>query len=155
MGSVHFSPGELYGTLSEIVGCKSGLALSREDIDRFLKASDEVDEFTDYLSGSDDSYLRIESIVFEAMVATLLYQVGVLESPSVVPSYIRLYHAYKDDRATRELYEALAAKWTDFVNTTLETGNNIKNELASLAILVGSRKTTNSTMINTVTTTPL
>ncbi len=47
MGSVHFSPGELYGTLSEIVGCKSGLALSREDIDRFLKASDEVDDFTE------------------------------------------------------------------------------------------------------------
>lgn len=45
MGSVHFSLGELYGTLSEFVGCKSGLALSREDIDRFLKTSDGVDEY--------------------------------------------------------------------------------------------------------------
>lgn len=88
---------EVITTLGEIVGYKSGLALTRKQIEGHLS------EHTDIWQGDDDDVLRIRSEKFEIMVGDLLYRIGNVTSPGITVPGAVLHHKYKRDRKKHAL----------------------------------------------------
>jgi restriction system protein len=97
MGAIWFRRAELLGSVSEVVGYKSGLALTREEI------AQHTPEEAHLWQGDDDERIRVRSEEFEELVTRLLYEVGNIRTPRVVFPSIALYHKFKRDREKREL----------------------------------------------------
>jgi restriction system protein len=97
MGAIWFRRAELLGSLSEVVGYKSGLVLGRDEIAEHLPDEEEV------WSGEDDATLRVRSEEYEEYVTELLYRVGNIESRRVLPPGIAIFHKYKSDPRKRQL----------------------------------------------------
>jgi restriction system protein len=76
MGSINFSGAEMFGSLSDAVGSKSGLALNRRHIVDFLEADG---RFSDIVDAGDEDWVRVHSSVYEEMAEVLLFKVGRLE----------------------------------------------------------------------------
>lgn len=91
MGRIWTSRIRVITTLSETVGYKSGLALSKAEM------RDHLPSHTDVLDGQDDDGLGIRSEVFAEMVARLLYEVGNIPSPDLMLPGLTLYSKYKED----------------------------------------------------------
>ena len=91
MGAIWFTRIEMLGAVSEIVGHKSGLALSRDEI------RDHAPERTDLCNGEDDERIRLRSEEMEDVVRELLYSVRNIPTPSVGHPAITLYHRHKAD----------------------------------------------------------
>ncbi len=98
------------------MGYKSGLALNKKEILRIL---DHDEQFEFYLRAKDQSALRIESIVYEEMVAQLLYSVGRLESPRITPPIALLHHKYKRNPRLYGIAMEISSKFTVFLNKEL------------------------------------
>jgi restriction system protein len=77
--------------ISEVIGYKSGLALTREDIIEYLPG------FSEYLTGPDEEILRLRAEVYEEMAGQLLYRLGNIPNPLPGFPTIALYHKYKND----------------------------------------------------------
>jgi restriction system protein len=93
MGAIWFSGASFLGSLSEIVGYKSGLALSTNRFRRLFKRDDYL---KDFWPPALDQSIRIRSEVYEALVARLLFAVGNTDSADTTPFSIRLYRKYRD-----------------------------------------------------------
>ncbi|WP_316980405.1 restriction endonuclease [Shumkonia mesophila] len=118
MGSINFEATAMFGSLSDIVGTKSGLALNEQRL-RTLLARDEYGRFGEYLEFDDDDWVRIESVVYEDMVEFLLYSVGRLERPDNPMPVIGAYHKYKHDPKALELVYKISDGFTGFLNNAL------------------------------------
>ena len=94
MGRIRFKPCELVSSLSEVVGYKSGLALSREVIVERLSDTDYLDLLTD----SDNEPVRVGSDEFQSMFIELLYRVGNIPSPRDEFPTTALFQKYKGRR---------------------------------------------------------
>ena len=56
MGSINFSAEAMFGSLSDFVGVKSGLALSKP---RIIQIFTDHERFTDYADAPDEAWVRI------------------------------------------------------------------------------------------------
>lgn len=97
MGTILCNRLDLITTLSETIGYKSGLALSKDEI------IERLPEYNDYLTGDNEDGLRVRSDVFEGMVLELLYKLGNIHSPKSKPIILELYQKYSDTPANQEL----------------------------------------------------
>lgn len=113
-------------SLSELVGYKAGLALGRDEMRDFL-----ADDASELFSGADEAVVRMRSDKFEEHLAKLLYSVGNIDSPSIVPTNIRIYHRVKNDPELLTLYESVAAELPNFLQKAIDdfekTGNRSIN----------------------------
>lgn len=90
-----------FGALSEIVGYKSGLALTRTEIVEHLP------EYEPTLMGDDDAIIRLRAEDYEEILSTLLYRLGCIASPPIVFPGVDMFHKYKEDPKKYELYESV------------------------------------------------
>jgi restriction system protein len=109
MGSILFTKVEMLGTLSELIGYKSGLALSREEIYSHLP------EYKDFWESSDGDYVRVRSETYQDMTSTILYRLGNIISPRVSTPGITLHHKYKNDPYKHDLLEKVADLFNDMI----------------------------------------
>ncbi len=93
---------EVVATLSELVGYKAGLALTKQDIVNHLP------EARDLWAGSEDDTIRLHSSTYQELLTRLLYRIGNIETPTVLFPGIGIYHTCKDD-------PEMGVVWTDLL----------------------------------------
>ena len=98
MGTIRFRRASLLGSVSEIVGYKSGLTLTRDDL---LSHVEDDDRYL--FEGSDEDELSLRSEEFEELIAGLLYAVGNIHSAHVLHPVVAIMKRFKRDREAREL----------------------------------------------------
>ena len=118
MGAMLFEAPAMFGSLSDIVGTKSGLALNGQQL-RDLLARDQDERFGEYLDLCDEDWVRIRSENFEEIVEFLLYSVGRLEHDRNPMPVAGLYHRYKHDPSAVKLVHKISGAYTDFLNEAL------------------------------------
>ena len=91
MGRILCSRIEIITVLSETIGYKSGLTLSKNEI------SERLPEYNDIWDGDDNDGLGIRSEVFADMVVKLLHKVGNIPSPKSPSIGLELYKKYVDN----------------------------------------------------------
>jgi restriction system protein len=116
LGAIWFKRAELIGHTTELVGYKSGLALTRERAGELLGA-----DFNEYWDGDDESILRVRSEEFEALFIKLLYEVGATASPSPMPFSIALYHKYKADPESLEIYKGVGELFAPAMHKAMDS----------------------------------
>ncbi len=133
MGRIFFKKVEMLGTLSELIGYKSGIALSRDDIYSHLP------EYDRFWSVSDDEYVNIRSETYQEMSSTILYRIGNISSPRVSTPGITLHHKYKDDPYKHDLLEKVADLFNDMIYELMEetTSNNEPIDITPFIIRAG------------------
>jgi len=92
---------ELITVLSETIGYKSGLALSKNEIFECLP------EYDDLWNGNDNDKLRIRSETFEDMTLKLLHKVGSIPAPKSPIISLELYKKYSDTPEHQALLEEI------------------------------------------------
>lgn len=115
MSGIWISRMELITTTSEIVGYKSGLALTREELTRFVP-----DDISSYWDGQDEDTIRIRSEEFEHLIATVLYGVGNIPSPSIAPPGIALFHKYKNKKNVYKIFEDILKIFPEHMRQGME-----------------------------------
>lgn len=113
--AIVFSRIELITASSEIVGHKSGLALTRDQLFQLVPP-----DFHSLWDGSDADIMRIRSEDFEEMVVEILYRLGNIPNPSIKPFGITLYHKYRHNPATLDLYTNIMQLFLDFLRNCLD-----------------------------------
>ncbi len=103
-------------SLSELVGYRSGLALTRQEM------VDHIPQFEDVLSGPDDHVLRVRSEEYEELVRWLLFKVGKIPTPHLISPTITLYHKYKSDRRKSKLVSDVTRLFLDGWPEAIEKG---------------------------------
>jgi restriction system protein len=116
MGSINFSAASMFGTLSDVVGTKSGLALNRRQLAELLGRDERFQEFQ---ALGDDDWVRIHSSTAEEMIEFLLFSVGRLERINNPFLIERLLHKYKKKPAKLTIVYAISEEFIDFLNETL------------------------------------
>ena len=119
MGSIHFEVASMFGSLSDVVGSRSGLALNESDV-RALLAREEDERFVEYLALQEDDWVRLNSVVYEDMVECLLYRVGRLERRHNPLPGGDLYRKYRNDRKALELVSRISDEFTKFMDEVLD-----------------------------------
>lgn len=92
MGAIWSKRAEIISSTGDIVGYKSGMTLSLEQ----LKSHTE-DGYQNIFSDNQDAIIRIRSEEYEYFLAHILYRLGVISTDNIAPFIIRLFHKYKDD----------------------------------------------------------
>jgi restriction system protein len=119
VGAIYFRRIEFVASLSEHVGYKAGVALTRERIAEFL------DNDQDRLVlGKDDTTLRIRSEEYADYFCKLLYKVGNIASPDSMPSIYGLYRRFQKDKRLFPVYLAVQ----DLFNRHCEESFNASND---------------------------
>ena len=109
----------MFGSLSDVVGSKSGLALNERDL-RALLAREEDERFSEYLGMQEDDWVRMNSVVYEDMVECLLYRVGRLERRHNPLPGGDLYRKYKKDTEALELTSTISDEFMKFVDELMD-----------------------------------
>ncbi|KAF0247028.1 MAG: Restriction [Planctomycetota bacterium] len=119
MGGINLRRMELVTTTGEIVGHKSGLALTREEL------STHVPKHLESVWYGDDSELvRIRSEEFEEVVGSILHGVGNIEAAIQAPVGIRIWKKYRNDPMKTVIVESLLAALPEYLE------NGLKEEAA-------------------------
>lgn len=116
MGSITIPAGTLYGSLSDFVGAKSGLALDRPEIIRLLEKHDGETRFEDC---PDDQLIRLESVTYDEMVETLLFAVGRLEKRQNFLPMAELFRKYGREGPEAKLAIRIAGAFVEFTREAL------------------------------------
>jgi restriction system protein len=119
MGSITFQAETMFGSLSDNVGVKSGLALTDIEIREMLGRA-EHNAFEEYIEAEGEDWLRVESVVYESMFEYLLFSVGRLKKPNNPPPIAALYHKYKKRPKELEVMYKISDAFTAFLNRAME-----------------------------------
>jgi restriction system protein len=121
MGSILIDGAALPAFVSELVGYKSGVSLSREQMISLLEDCFDAEDFFDV---GDDSQVRVRSEEVEAVVNHLLFKLARTPTPKMVHPGIELYHRYKGE--PRELKRAIRVldEWTQFMAESVVTARD-------------------------------
>ncbi|MCA9232397.1 MAG: restriction endonuclease [Planctomycetales bacterium] len=122
MGGIWFNPGQLGGSVGELVGYKVGLALTRRQFTSHLR---DEPYYQDIWRKSFNSVVRIRSEVVEGLVAYLLFRLGRISDPSPIPSSIRLYKKLLGSKRKLKILMEVQERWSELVKTTLSEGRKV------------------------------
>jgi restriction system protein len=92
MGAIWCKKGELISSTGEIVGYKSGLALSIEQLKFFT-----LDGYEDIFAADQNRTIRIRAEEYEMFLAHILYKLGVISTDNIASFIIILFHKYKEE----------------------------------------------------------
>ena len=116
MGAIHFRRIELVASLSEHVGYKAGLALTRERIAETLDPDEDG-----LVLGDDDVMVRVRSEEYAEHLCKLLYAVGNISSPDSIPSIIGLYRKFEKHKRLFPVYLAVQKLFNGFCEESYKT----------------------------------
>ncbi len=114
MGAIWGRRIEMVTTLSEQVGYKAGVALSRDQMSEFLG-----DLEGGFINGPDDDTIRIRAEEYDECLCQLLYSVGNIRSPCIMSSISQLYHEVKHDEKLLAIYLKLGEDLVAFLSSAL------------------------------------
>lgn len=113
MGGIWMNNHDFADSLAEVVGFKSGLVLSRA---RTVKLLGEFDQDLAARMQLDEArVMRMESTTFEEAVSFLLFKVGNIASPVVLPPVATLYHRYKHDPVQSKIAAEVGRMFADWL----------------------------------------
>jgi len=119
LGAIWFQAIDFANAMSELIGHKSGLALSRQDLIEHVQDEDE-DDWANLFRLPDDETIRIRSEVVEALVAHLLYRVGNIETPDNRPTGIIMYHRFKKNKKDLARWEAVMEDYVPLLQEAVD-----------------------------------
>jgi restriction system protein len=111
--AIHFPGAGVLDALTEIIGYKCGVAVSRPELKRILRRIGR----DDIASVDEESYIRIHSSDFEEVVFDLLRSFGRLEEGFQKHFSIQLWHRVKRDSSKAKIYHDVMEKFTEFLRT--------------------------------------
>lgn len=115
MGAMYFRRIEFVTSLSEHVGYKAGLALTRERIAELLdKDQDRL------VAGDDSAMLRVRSEEYADYLCKLLHAVGNISSPDSMPSVFGLYRKFERNPRLLPVYLAVQESFNRFCGESNE-----------------------------------
>jgi restriction system protein len=117
LGSIWFPGCELAPTVSEMVGYKAGVALSRDRMVELIEGSMEAEGFFDT---DDQALVRVRSEELEAVVHELLFKLGHTSTPRRVHPAIGVYHRFKGRPDDLQKALSILEKWTAFMVAAIE-----------------------------------
>ena len=110
MGAIWFRHTELISAVSEIVGYKSGLALTRDELkDHAPDCSRELWE-----RDSNEQGVRIRSEDFEDLVLNILYRLGAVASPERPLPALAVLNEFGHDDESATLLNTIVAEWDEY-----------------------------------------
>ena len=115
MGGIIFTARDLHAHTSEIVGYKSGLGLNKDEL-----MSHTPDHLVEIFSTPPDSMLRIRSEEMEELIAGILYKLGTIPYPDIIPANIRLFHKVKDTPSLLAAYTDIMQQYIVFMETAID-----------------------------------
>ncbi|ELK46163.1 restriction endonuclease, partial [Halobacillus sp. BAB-2008] len=121
MGAIWVKRGDLVARTGDVVGYKSGLGLTKEEFDDIIPK-----EYHNYWHGENNGMLRIRSEEFEEIIAHSLYEVGNIQTPSIAPSSIRLFHKYKGNEELLYIFEELFREFIELLKSSTEAPKVLK-----------------------------
>ncbi|MBN2266221.1 MAG: restriction endonuclease [Candidatus Aminicenantes bacterium] len=108
MGAIWYRGNELVTTISEMVGFKTGVALTREQMAEMIEESVETEGFFDV---DNEALVRVRSEEVEAVVHELLFKLGHTSTRQRTHPAIALFHRYKRDPKALETALSIHEKW--------------------------------------------
>jgi restriction system protein len=120
MGSIHLDSGALFGSMSDIVGIKSGLILNKNNI---IEVFRKHDLFEEYWNLEDETALRLDSVTFEEMIQLLLYSVGRLERRENFLPMASLIRKYGKDSEEFLICEKIGQMFIEILDKELDYSN--------------------------------
>src|SRR5262245_30300884 len=108
MGHIIMSAREFVSAVGEMLGIKSGLALTAPELRRLLRGNPSL---LRSWPKRFDSLLRINSVYVEELIAWLLYRVGNIETPTVEIPILTLSQKYKKDSEKLALLERVSDRF--------------------------------------------
>ena len=93
MGAIWCRKGELISSTGEIVGYKSGLALSIEQLKSYT-----LEGYEDIFEDDPNRTIRIRAEEYEMFFAHILYKLGVISTDNIASFIIVLFHKYKEEK---------------------------------------------------------
>lgn len=126
MGGITMSGLAFWEGLSEGIGFKTGLTLSRDDLIYLLKTDVRFADFTDLPADNEHGH-RFESVEYEELFFFLLFKLGRLERDRRPFPIIDLYHKYKNDPKRSKIVNGVGELFVEF-------GNRIEWEKVDKAI---------------------
>lgn len=115
MGSIIYKSRDLLAHTSEIVGYKSGLALNEVQL-----REHSPEHHQEIFTAPPDSLLRIRAEGMEELIAAILYRLGTVPYPDIMPSHIRLYHRVKDDAELLSIYMEIMSRFPVFLRSGMD-----------------------------------
>lgn len=100
MGSVIYSRSDYLEFLAEVVGYKSGVLLSQEELLSFLSGMPEYQDLGDYPSGAT---LRLRSEFIQDTIARILNRLGNADAKGYTPLGVTVLKKYMHDESELEL----------------------------------------------------
>lgn len=113
MGGIWTTKHQLATEFSELVGYKTGLALSRKELLKHAKGDGTE------LFGGRDTIIRIRSEAVEEVFCRILYEVGHISTPSAAPFHIVQFHKYKNG-PKYEMFNALSEEFVKMLQENLD-----------------------------------
>lgn len=113
MGGIWLRRAELIGQAAEIIGYKSGLALTEDELIEHAPV-----DMAPLLVGSGDEMLRLRSEEVEQLIAAVLNRLGHVATSSIMPFTVVIYHRYKNT----PLLDAALTLTQQFVEFAAEAG---------------------------------
>lgn len=106
---------EMVAWAGEVVGYKSGLALTEDELRGFVP-----EEHIEMWSGDGGATLRVRSEVLEDLIDALLHGVGAVRTRGVVVPGIRLFHKYKSDPKEAGIYYDVSDLFAEWIGIDLK-----------------------------------
>lgn len=116
MGAIIYRVRDLQAHTSEIVGYKSGLALNEDELKEYAPS-----HLQEIFATSPEHIVRIRSEAMEELIAGILYRLGTVPYPDIMPSHIRLYHRVKNDADLFAVYMEIMSRFPRFLKTAMDT----------------------------------
>ena len=110
MGKILCNRIELITVLSETIGYKSGVTLSKSEI------SERLPEYSDFWDGTDSDGLGIRSEVFADMIVKLLHKVGSIPTPKSTTIGLELHKKYSDNPEHLALLFEIIGLFSKFIS---------------------------------------
>lgn len=118
MGSINLARESAVDFFTEIVGFKAGVILTLDELAGLL--ADYDPKLARNIASEDFGWFRFHSSEVAEITAHLLYKIGNIDEPSILPFHIRLYHKVKSDPYLLACYEYVMECYRDFMDKALK-----------------------------------
>jgi restriction system protein len=110
--AINFSGETFLDSITEIVGYKTGVALSAHDLTSFFGKNG----YDDYTTIDADQWIRIRSEEFEEIIEKLLFSLGRVESVGNKFPSITMWHNVKHDPELAKMYRSVMDIWAEWMD---------------------------------------
>ncbi|MFZ6772432.1 restriction endonuclease [Undibacterium sp. SXout7W] len=125
MGAMRLRAGEFVVLISEAAGFKTGIALNGNQLaELFESESSAIEPFL----LPEDQWFRIRAEDIDETFAQVLYKLGNINSPSTIPSWVRLLHKYQGNAELLAMYMAISKLFSEEIELMIDSASESENK---------------------------